>query len=190
MKNIIGYLGAAAILAGIAVISHDVGAAEPAEWSLTNCKGGKANSGVSCDLKNTKNNKCLVPVHHAGQVEWDFAACGDAKAQLVSKAGGAIKYGEPVALKLGGEFYRKCQNPQLLGVSVCSDATGKPEDRHFTWKITGGTSGEPVASGAPFSLYNTERKDSIVFAKRVSKIADTCWADQVKLGQCIAAHNE
>jgi hypothetical protein len=90
----------------------------------------------------------------------------------------------------GGEFYRKCQNPQTAGINICSDAMEKPEERHFTWKITGGTSGQPVAPGAAVSLYNTERKDSVAFAKRPSSVADTCWADKMTLGQCTTARDE
>ena len=34
------------------------------------------------------------------------------------------------------------------------------------------------------------RKDSVVYAKRPSKVADTCWSDSMKLGQCTSVRDK
>jgi hypothetical protein len=184
MKKVICVLSGLALIAAVGATTNDVGADEPSNWALTNCAGGKVKSGVACDLKNVRNQKCLLPKHNIGQTEWDFGACGESKAKIFSKNGGDILCGEPVALKLGGEFYRKCVNPQTVGINICSDGGDKPGPQHFTWKLTGCKDGEPVAPGAAVALFNTERGDSVVYASRASRIVDTCWADKVKLGRC------
>jgi hypothetical protein len=189
MKKVVCTASVVAVIAGVAMTS-EVRAGEPAEWILTNCQGGKPLSGVSCDLKNTKKGQCLVQSRKTGQADWDFAPCGGAKTKIVAKSDGPIKCGEPVKLQLGDEFYRKCRDPQKVGINICSDDADKPAPSgidHFTWQLTGCT-GE-VNADSPISLYNTQRKDSVVFATRPSIVVDTCWADKVKFGKCITVRD-
>lgn len=178
-------VGSAALVLGAAT---PAGADEPADWVLDNCVDASGNattkidSGAQCDLKNRKNSKCLVRESHSGQTDWDFAACGKRQATIVAKSAGAVTCGETVALKLGSEFFRKCVNPQAVGINICSEETAQPEEKHFDWKLQG-CAGQ-VETGKAVSLYNISRKDSVVFAKRPSKVADTCWSDKIKFGQC------
>ena len=169
---------------------------EPAEWVLENCadaKGGavtKVYSGVVCDLKNRKNGKCLVQERHDGQVDWDFESCASKprNMKLWTKPSTAINCGETFALKLGNEFFRKCQNPQDIGINICSETASPPEPRHFDWQLTGCTG--QLTAGTAVSLYNVSRRDSIVYAKRPGSVIDTCWSDSTKVGQCTSARDK
>jgi hypothetical protein len=186
------------VLASVAVVvfaaPQAASADEPSDWSLENCidsKGKpttKPDGGSRCDLKNQKSGQCLVFTKHVGQADWDFAACGSRSATLSTKAPGAVSCGETFALELGNEYFRKCVNPQSVGINICSEAKSAPEPMHYDWQLQG-CSGQ-VEAGKPVSLYNVSRKDSVVFAKRPSKVADTCWANKMKLGQCTTARDE
>lgn len=175
--------------------SSPAAAEEPAQWVLENCadaKGGsvtKVFSGVVCDLKNTKNGKCLVQERHDDQVDWDFADCSakPRNMRLFTTTGTPIACGETFAMKLGNEFFRKCENPQATGINVCSEKASPPQPRHFDWQLQGCTG--QLETGKPMSLFNVSRKDSVVHAKRANKVVDTCWSDKVRYGQCVTARD-
>jgi len=162
---------------------------EPADWVVENCVAATGTAttsiatGARCDLKNRKTGKCLVHETHTGQVDWNFASCTVKPRQMTitAKEPGAVFCGETVAIKLANEYFRKCLDPQSIGINVCSEATNVPHPRHFDWQFQGCTG--QLASGRPVSLYNVSRKDSIVYASR-SRAVDTCWSDKIKLGQC------
>jgi hypothetical protein len=189
---VLATVGSAALVFGA---STPAGADEPADWVLENCvdASGKATtkleSGASCDLKNRKNNKCLVREGHIGQTDWDFASCTSKPRQvkLVAKDGGALSCGETFALKIGSEYFRKCVNPQTIGINICSEGASQPEARHYDWQLQG-CSGQ-IETGKPVALYNVSKKDSVVYAKRPSKMVDTCWNDKMKFGQCVSARD-
>ena len=190
---VLASIGSAALLVGM---TSPAGADEPADWVLENCVDAKGNpttkieNGAKCDLKNRKNGKCLVRESHMGQTDWDFAACASKprQMQITAKDAGALSCGETFALKLGNEYFRKCVNPQTVGINICSEAKSTPEPMHYDWQLQG-CSGQ-VESGKPVSLFNVSRKDSVVYAKRPSKVADTCWSDSMKLGQCVSARDK
>ena len=185
-------------LASVAIVvlaaPRSAGADEPSNWSLENCidSKGKATTkpdgGSKCDLKNQRSGQCLVYAKHAGQADWDFAACGSRNATLATKASGALSCGETFALKLGNEYFRKCVNPQIAGINICSESAASPAAIHWDWQLKNCTG--DVESGKPLALFNVSRGDSVVFAKRPSRVADTCWANKMKLGQCTTARDE
>lgn len=162
-----------------------------AEWTMQNCvdSAGKSTtkitSGVKCELKNTKKKDCLIRDGHTGQVDWDFADCEKhPKSVLFQKEGGGdIKCGDTVAIQMGWggenhtEWFRKCVNPQTIGINICSDEDKQASKKHYDWqlKCTG-----DLAAGKEFALYNVSQKDSVVYAKRPSKMVDTCWAGKMK----------
>jgi hypothetical protein len=190
---VVSVVGAFAAVVGLA---GPAGADEPADWTLENCVDPSGNpttklvNGAQCDLKNRKSGKCLVREGHMGQVDWDFAACASKPRQMkvTTKDNGAVTCGETFALKLGSEYFRKCVNPQTIGINICSESTNTPQAMHFDWQFQG-CSGQ-VEAGKPVSLYNVSRKDSVVYAKRPSKMVDTCWSDSMKLGQCTSARDK
>jgi hypothetical protein len=171
------------------------------EWALENCVDAagkpttKIANGAKCELKNKRRGECLIRVANPGQTDWDFAPCSKhpKSASIQKEGGGAIKCGDTVALELGlgGEnhtaWYRKCVNPQTVGINVCQDLASAPEKKHFEWQLK--CSGD-VEENKAFGLHNTARKDDIVYAKRPSKMVDTCWAGKVKLGQCITVKDD
>jgi hypothetical protein len=174
---------------------------EPQEWVLQNCvdASGKATtspgSGAKCELKNTKNNQCLIRVAQPGQTDWNFASCDDhPKSMLFQKQGGGdLKCGDTVALELGlggqnhTRWYRKCATPQTVGINICQDDVDQPEAKHFDWQLQ--CSGD-IQTGRKFALYNKSQKDAVVYAKRPSKVADTCWNDKMKAGICASVRDE
>jgi hypothetical protein len=182
-------VAAVASIASVIGLAKPAGADEPADWSLENCVDAsghpttKLADGAQCDLKNRKSGKCLVHDSHRGQVDWDFATCSahPRSVKVTAKAGGAISCGETVAIKIGSEYFRKCHDPQIMGINICSEG-GAPQAMHYEWQFQG-CSGQ-LETGKPVALYNTSKKDSVVYAKRPSKMVDTCWADNMKYGQC------
>jgi hypothetical protein len=190
-KKVIAFTVVSSIVAAVAV-AEPATAGESPEWSLQNCVDAagkptdKIASDVKCELKNHKNNLCLIRDSHMGQADMDFAPCDKhPKSVLFHKeSGGAINYGDPVALKLGvsggkEEWYRKCVNPQTLGINICSDS-GSPEKKHFEWQLRGG-SGQ-VEVNKPFALFNVSRGDSMVWAENPSKMINFCW-DKDRVGK-------
>ncbi len=180
-----------AALASVA-LTQSAGASESPEWSLEDCVDAagkpatKLTSGAVCELKNRKNNQCLIRVSHMGQVDWDFGSCDthSKSARLVKEGGGELKCDDTFALELGvggskTEWFRKCVNPQTVGIGICSDDVTKPEKKHFDWKLKGCSAGQ-LEAGKPFALFNVSKGDSVVFAKRASKVVDTCWNDVMK----------
>jgi hypothetical protein len=196
MKKVV-VVGAVLGVLGVVGLSQPAGAGDVANWTL-NCEGGSVTSGAKCDLKNQKSGSCLVGDHNMGQTDWSFRPCGSHNMELVSKSGGAIKCGEVVALKLGEEFYRKCVNPQTVGINVCSEKSSAPEEKvqgrsdisHYQWKIVGCPDGQPVPQDQPVVLHNTVRNDSIVYARRPSKVTNTCWANDIKFGECASIRDK
>jgi hypothetical protein len=194
-KKIVVVAGVASVL-GVVGMASPAGADEPSDWTLENCVDAngqettKISDGAQCDLKNRKSGKCLVREGHVGQVDWDFAACSSKprNMKVTAKSSGPVTCGETFALKLGSEYFRKCRDPQKIGINVCSEGTDTPETKHFEWQFQG-CSGQ-VEAGKPVSLYNVARKDSVVFAKRPSRMVDTCWSDKMKLGQCTTARDK
>jgi hypothetical protein len=190
---VLASIGTAALVLGSAT---PAGADEPADWVLENCVDAKGNpttkieTGAKCDLKNLKNGKCLVREGHMGQTDWDFASCSarPRQMQITAKDAGALNCGETFAMKLGNEYFRKCQSPQKVGINICSESKSAPEPMHYDWQLQG-CSGQ-VEAGKAVSLFNVSRKDSVVYAKRPSKVADTCWSDSMKLGQCASARDK
>lgn len=195
-KKIVAVSSLAAVVGVVAAASPVKAGNEPTEWVLENCVDAsgkpttKIASGAKCDLKNTRNGKCLVRESHTGQTDWDFAACASRprQAQIVAKSAGPISCGETVALKLGTEFFRKCRDPQTVGINICSESKSTPDAMHFDWQLQG-CSGD-VEAGESVALYNVSRGDSVVFAKRPSKMVDTCWADKTKFGQCTTVRDK
>lgn len=190
---VLASIGTAAFLIGMA---SPVAAQEPADWALENCVNAqgapttKIENGAKCDLKNRKNGKCLVRMSHVGQADWDFVSCSaqPRNFQVTTKDAGAVSCGETFALKLGNQYFRKCTNPQTVGINICADTTNTAEAKHYEWQFQGCTG--QVEAGEPVSLYNVTRKDSVVYAKRPSKIVDTCWSDKIKLGQCTTVRDK
>lgn len=189
--------GAVLGVLGLLGFAQPAGAGDVANWELTGCEGGAVTSGAKCNLKNQKSGQCLVFDHNMGQTDWSFRGCGSPDVSFVNKGGGPIKCGEVVALKMGKEFYRKCVNPQTVGINVCSDAASSPQDHingtnatHWDWKIVGCPDGQPVPVDKPIVLHNIARNDSIVFAKRPSKVTDTCWANSIKFDQCVSVRDK
>jgi hypothetical protein len=125
-----------------------------------------------------------------GQTDWDFASCSSKprQAQIVAKDSGSVSCNETVALKLGSEFFRKCKDPQKFGINICSESSSSPQAIHFDWQLHG-CQGE-VEAGEAVALYNVSRQDSVVYAKRPSKMVDTCWNDKMKLGQCTTVRDK
>ena len=195
-KKIVVVSSVAAALGVVAMSAPVQAGNEPTDWVLENCVDTNGNpttkitSGAACDLKNKKNGKCLVRDSHMGQTDWDFASCSakPRQAKFVAQNPGAISCGETVALKLGSEFFRKCKDPQKMGINICSDGGDSPKPMHYDWQLSG-CSGD-VESGEAVALYNVSRGDSVVFAKRPSKMVDTCWNDKMKLGQCTTARDK
>jgi hypothetical protein len=201
-KKVLAFVFVSGAIAAVALTTTgSATAGEPAEWSLEECVDSagkpttKVTSGTKCELKNRKNGQCLIRVSHAGQADWDFSSCETkSKTMLFQKEGGGdIKCGDTVALQLGvggnkQEWYRKCTNPQTVGINICSDE-GAVQKKHFEWQLKSCANGQ-LESGKPFALYNTARKDSVVFAKRPSKMVDTCWADKIKYGQCSTVRDD
>ncbi len=189
---VLASIGTAALVVGMA---SPAGADEPADWVLENCVDAKGNpttkieNGAKCDLKNRKSGKCLVRQSHMGQVDWDFTSCSSRPRnfQITAKDSGAVSCGETFALKLGNEYFRKCVNPQTVGINICSESASAPEPKHYDWQFQ--CSGQ-VEANKPLSLYNVSRKDSVVYAKRPSKMVDTCWSDKMKFGQCTTARDK
>jgi hypothetical protein len=185
-------VGATALVLGaIALVENQAGADEAVNWTLTGCEGGKVTSGGKCNLKNQGNQRCLVRDSNRGQTDWNFGNCSGQQVTLVTKSGAAPKCGDTVALKIGNEFFRKCVSPQLVGINICSEAASSPQERiggtnatHWDWQIKGCAEGTPLDQDKPFALHNISKNDSVVFAKRPSKVADTCWASKMKFGQC------
>lgn len=190
---VLASIGTAAFVVGM---SSPAGADEPADWVLENCVDANGNAttrienGTKCDLKNRKSGKCLVRDSHVGQTDWDFAACSSKprQFQITAKDAGALSCGETFAMKLGTEYFRKCRDPQKVGINICSEVKSAPEPMHYDWQLQG-CSGQ-VEAGKPVSLYNVSRKDAVVFAKRPSKVADTCWSDKIRYGQCTTARDK
>ncbi len=195
LKKIVSLVFVSAAVATLAA-STPAGADEPADWVLENCVDAagkpttKLESGAKCDIKSPKRGQCLVFDKHMGQVDWDFAACGSKprNALLVARNSGALNCGETFALKLGSEYFRKCHDPQTVGINICSDSGSKPESKHFEWQLRG-CSGQAEA-GKSVALYNVTRGDSVVYAKRPSRMVDTCWADKMKMGQCTTVRDK
>lgn len=185
-------VGATALVLGaIALVENQAGAGETANWTLTGCEGGKVTSGGKCNLKSQGNQRCLVFDQNRGQTDWGFGSCTGQQVTLVTKSGAAPKCGDTVALKIGKEFFRKCVSPQLVGINVCSEAAASPQEHiggtnatHWDWQIKGCAEGTPLDQDKPFALYNISRKDSVVYAQRPSKVADTAWENTTKFGQC------
>lgn len=198
-KKAIAFVLASSAVAVIAVTGPAT-AGESPEWTLEGCVDAagrpttKITSDTVCELKNTKKNACLIRESHMGQADWDFAPCSKhpKSARFHTESGGALNYGEHFALQLGvggskQEWYRKCHNPQTVGINICSDE-GSPEKKHYEWQFKGG-SGQ-VEAGKALTLFNTARNDSVVYAKRPSKMVDTCWHDKMRYGQCASARDE
>lgn len=183
-------VGAVASVASLVGLTSPAGADQPADWSLENCVDAngspttKIASGAKCDLKNRKHGQCLVHNSHHGQVDWDFASCGSRQVEIVARNGGSISCGETVAMKVGNEFFRKCRDPQLMGINICSESANPPKDMHYDWQFQG-CSGQ-LGTSEPVALYNVSRKDSVVYARRPSKMVDTCWEKDMKYGQCVS----
>jgi hypothetical protein len=197
MKKVVLAGAALSVLAAIASVTQPAGAQDVANWTFTGCEGGKVTSGAKCNLKNQKNGQCLVHSHHMGQVDWDFGGCNGQEVTLISKTGGQIKCGETVALKVGNEFFRKCVSPQTVGINICSDGFSSPQEKingtsatDWDWKITGCPDGQPVEMDKPIVLHNISRNDSVVYAKRPSKMVDTCWANSMKFDQCVSVRDK
>lgn len=171
------------------------------QWQVQTCvdANGKPTTKITndtkCELHNNKRKACLIRVANPGQVDWDFAACKDhpASMRFFKEGGGEIKCGDTVALQLGlgGEnhtrWYRKCGTPQSVGINICQDEGANPEKKHFDWQIQ--CSGD-FAPNKAFTLRNVSEKDDVVYAKRPSKMVDTCWARKMKLGQCASVRDE
>src|SRR5205085_12308534 len=96
---VLASVGTAALVVGM---TSPAGADEPADWVLENCVDAKGNpttkieTGAKCDLKNRKNNKCLVRESHMGQTDWDFASCSSKprQMQITAKDAGALSGAE------------------------------------------------------------------------------------------------
>jgi hypothetical protein len=190
------------VAAAGAVTLPATAAGEPSEWSLEDCvddKGKattKITSGTKCALKNKRNSQCLIRIKQPGQADWGFASCDKHPRSMLflKSGGGAIKCGDTVAMQLGWggqnqtHFYRKCHNPHPAGINVCQDDVDKPESKHWDWQLQ--CSGGDLQAGDKFALYNLSRKDSVVYAKRPSAVADTCWADKAKAGVCLTPRDD
>ena len=101
-----------AAIASVA-LTQSAGASESPEWSLEDCVDAagrpvtKLTSGAVCELKNRKNNQCLIRVSHMGQVDWDFASCDShpKSARLVKEGGGDLKWVQiPVYIMITGTY--------------------------------------------------------------------------------------
>ena len=180
--------------AAVVAVAAPAAAGENPEWVLQDCVDAsgapttKLASDTKCELKNTKSGQCLIRDSHMGQADLDFASCDKhPKSVLFHKeGGGAIAYGDTVAMQLGvgshkAEWYRKCVNPQTVGINICSEG-GSPDKKHYDWKLKGG-SGQ-VKVGKPIALFNVSRNDSVVFAKLPSKVVDLCWDASMRGGYC------
>jgi hypothetical protein len=188
----------ALVLGATALASNQADAGEVVNWTLTGCEGGKVTSGGKCNLKSQGNGRCLIQDHNRGQTDWNFGNCDGKQVSFVSKSGGAIKCGEPLALKIGNEYFRKCVNPQLVGINVCSESASSPQDHingsnatHWDWKITGCQEGTPVDMDKPFALLNVTRNDTIVYARRPSqRMTAVCWANSMQHGVCTSMRDK
>lgn len=198
MKRV-AVLGGGAVVAALVggVSAPDVASAqEPPEWVLENCadaRGGavtKIFSGVVCDLRNTKTNKCLVQASQSDQTDWSFAECRSRprNLRLFTRTAQPIACGETFAMKLGSEFFRKCERPQRKGINVCSEKASPPQARHFDWQLVGCTG--QLEAGKPVALFNVSRKDSVVYAPRPGDAVDTCWADKRRYGRCATVRDD
>lgn len=169
---------------------------EPTDWVLENCvaPNGSATtrivSGVRCDLRNRKTGMCLVRKSNGDQADWDFAPCGSRgrDATIVAREGGPVACGQTVAVKLGHEYFRKCRDPQKVGINICSEEARVPQAMHYDWQFQG-CSGQ-LEAGKAVALFNVSRRDSVVYAKRPSKVVDTCWSDTMKYGQCTTTRDK
>src|SRR5436309_1680921 len=97
-------IAAMSVLGFVAVAFAASADDDSTQWSLENCVDSagkptkKISSGTKCELKNKKNNQCLIRVANPGQTDWDFASCdAHPKSMLFQKSGGGdLKCGDTV----------------------------------------------------------------------------------------------
>lgn len=150
---------------------------EPAQWVIKT-GSGTVESGSVHKLCNTHDGLCLgwkkQPYGTGINLAWHDVSA-DKQARLVKAGGGAIKYGDTVALFVGqtSDSYL-CYKVRDFGINL--DWSTKP---CYQWRIDSppGTSksGESVAVDAPFVLVNTTENDSMVRCAREKSAFQGAW---------------
>jgi hypothetical protein len=170
------------------VATRDASAKEVNAWTMSSGGSTTVPVDTAVDLRNTQNNSCLIDRSgwsRRGQADWDLASCGGKRARFHRKDPsnkGPLLCGETVALQIGDECFRRCVNPQLAGINICSEACGR--ELHYQWQLRGCAPDQPVDPKVPVVLWNTVQQDSLVYGKRPSKVTNTCWAEKEIAGVC------
>jgi hypothetical protein len=171
-KGLVG-LGVCAVLAFVGMAA-DAGAKQMAGWKVSGGAGGtELHSGAGYNLYNTDQKGYLKLQDRWGaNLGWQ----SDAKKniEIKNKGGGAIKCGEPVAIKVDSEWM--IYGSQDFGINLTTRT--KLDDGHYQWTFDC-AAGQTVKLDQPVSISNTHEKDALVGCKRVKGV-NLCWADDVE----------
>jgi hypothetical protein len=148
----------------------------PAHWVMTTGSGAIESKAVH-KLCNTQSGECLgwkkQPSGTGINLSW-FEPAADKQARLVKKGGGAIAYGDTVALFVGqtDDSYL-CYERREFGINLTWST--KP---CYQWRIDDPGAGSELRTlrvGDPFVLFNLTENDTLVRCARSKQAFQGAW---------------
>lgn len=146
------------------------------QWSFEAGKQGRSvRSGSTYQLYNLQRNSSIVRHKRRLSKAADLGFSKKQHIKVKKRGGGAIRYGDVVALHLTNYGWLKYQNRgKAGGINLGAPKKGSI----YTWKLTGGKAGDIIKTGNPFSLRNlANRGNYIKYCKRSFGI-DLGWGGQ------------